>query len=92
MSATFTQAELAKYDGTNTDAPIYVAIKGAVFDVSAKKEMYGPGGSYHCFAGKDASQVHTTTIILTNNQGTGVTFVFICLFVCLSIPLSPNAG
>ncbi|KAG0282452.1 hypothetical protein BGZ96_000470 [Linnemannia gamsii] len=56
MSATFTHAELAKHDGTNETAPIYVAIKGTVFDVSAKKEMYGPGGSYHCFAGKDASQ------------------------------------
>ncbi|KAG0310066.1 hypothetical protein BGZ97_012821 [Linnemannia gamsii] len=56
MSATFTHAELANYNGETTDAPIYVAIKGTVFDVSTKKELYGPKGSYHCFAGKDASK------------------------------------
>ncbi|KAG0355796.1 cytochrome b5-like heme/steroid binding domain-containing protein [Gamsiella multidivaricata] len=56
MSRIFTAEELAKHDGTNADAPIYVAIKGAVFDVSSKKEMYGPGAGYHCFAGKDASK------------------------------------
>jgi len=33
-----------------------VAIKGKVFDVTAKKEMYGPGAGYNIFAGKDASK------------------------------------
>ncbi|KAF9083687.1 hypothetical protein BGX29_004883 [Mortierella sp. GBA35] len=56
MSLILTHEELAKYDGTNADAPIYVAIKGAVFDVSTKKEMYGPGAGYHVFAGKDPSK------------------------------------
>ncbi|KAM0787554.1 hypothetical protein ACM66B_003624 [Microbotryomycetes sp. NB124-2] len=47
--------DLAKYDGSNPDLGIYVAIKGTVFDVSAKKDMYGPGCGYNIFTGKDAS-------------------------------------
>ncbi|KAG0257021.1 hypothetical protein BG011_004206 [Mortierella polycephala] len=52
----FMSDELAEHDGTQEDKGIYVAIKGIVFDVSTKKEMYGPKGGYHCFAGKDASK------------------------------------
>ncbi|ERS99365.1 progesterone binding protein [Sporothrix schenckii 1099-18] len=33
----------------------YVAIKGLVYDVTGNK-AYQPGGSYHVFAGKDASR------------------------------------
>ena len=29
---------------------------GTIFDVSHKREVYGPGGSYGVFAGKDASK------------------------------------
>lgn len=29
---------------------------GIVFDVSSKRDVYGPGGSYHVFAGKDGSK------------------------------------
>ncbi|KDE05573.1 hypothetical protein MVLG_04068 [Microbotryum lychnidis-dioicae p1A1 Lamole] len=50
-----TVEELKQYDGTHADKGIYVAIKGTVFDVSAKKDMYGPGCGYHIFTGKDAS-------------------------------------
>lgn len=49
-----TVSELSQFDGRD-GGPIYVAIKGVVFDVSAKREMYGPGKSYNVFAGKDAS-------------------------------------
>ncbi|KAF9275589.1 hypothetical protein BGZ68_010688 [Mortierella alpina] len=56
MSKVFTKEELAKHDGTDATAPVYVAIKGIVFDVSAKRETYGPGAGYHVFAGKDASK------------------------------------
>ncbi|KAG0339248.1 hypothetical protein BG000_002558 [Podila horticola] len=52
----FTHEELAKHDGKDSEAPIYVAIKGTVFDVSTKRAMYGPGAGYSCFAGKDASK------------------------------------
>ncbi|CCA72162.1 related to cytochrome b5-Laccaria bicolor [Serendipita indica DSM 11827] len=52
----FTQEELKAYDGTGPDGKIYVAVKGTVFDVSAKADMYGPGKAYNVFAGKDASK------------------------------------
>jgi predicted heme/steroid binding protein len=48
--------DLLQYDGSDPSKPIYVAIKGRVFDVSAKKEMYGKGAGYNIFAGKDASK------------------------------------
>lgn len=37
------------HDGSN-DKPIYVAIKGTVFDVTKKADMYGSGKSYNIFA------------------------------------------
>ncbi|ORZ17281.1 cytochrome b5-like heme/steroid binding domain-containing protein [Absidia repens] len=49
-------AELAKHDGSDPSLPIYVAIKGDVFDVSKKADSYGKGNGYNCFAGKDASR------------------------------------
>lgn len=49
-------AELSAHDGRDAAKPIYVAIKGKVFDVSPKREMYGPGAGYNIFAGKDASK------------------------------------
>lgn len=32
------------------------SISGKVFDVSSKREVYGPGGSYHVFAGKEPNR------------------------------------
>ncbi|QRV82019.1 cytochrome b5 [Ceratobasidium sp. AG-Ba] len=52
----YTLAELAAFDGQDPNRPVYVAIKGTVFDVSAKRDVYGPGGSYSVFAGKDGSK------------------------------------
>ncbi|GAA5911556.1 uncharacterized protein JCM6883_005792 [Sporobolomyces salmoneus] len=52
----FTKAELAKYNGSDESTPIYVAIKGKIYDVSAKRDMYGPGCGYNVFTGKDASK------------------------------------
>ncbi|BGP56212.1 hypothetical protein JCM8202_002103 [Rhodotorula sphaerocarpa] len=52
----FTKEELAKNDGKDETTPIYVAIKGKIYDVSAKRDMYGPGRGYHVFVGKDASR------------------------------------
>lgn len=52
----FTAQELLRYNGTDPSKPIYVAIKGRVFDVTAGNSFYGPGGAYTMFAGKDASR------------------------------------
>lgn len=55
-----TPAELARYDGSDPELPIYLAINGTVFDVSANRRTYGPGGSYNVFAGADASRGFVT--------------------------------
>lgn len=47
--------ELSKCDGTDPNRPIYVAIKGIIFDVS-RNSAYHVNGSYHVFAGKDSSR------------------------------------
>ncbi|KAG8686986.1 hypothetical protein FRC11_008014 [Ceratobasidium sp. 423] len=52
----YTLAQLSAYDGQDPSRPVYVAIKGTVFDVTAKRDVYGPGGSYSVFAGKDGSK------------------------------------
>ncbi|KAJ7648516.1 cytochrome b5-like heme/steroid binding domain-containing protein [Mycena rosella] len=52
----FTLAQLAPFDGSDPSKPIYVSIKGTVFDVSAKADVYGAGCSYNVFAGKDGSK------------------------------------
>ncbi|KAK9388380.1 cytochrome b5-like heme/steroid binding domain-containing protein [Lipomyces mesembrius] len=51
----FTLAELRQYDGVQNPS-IYVAVKGTVFDVTKNSKVYGPGGSYAVFAGKDGSR------------------------------------
>ncbi|GAB2211784.1 hypothetical protein Droror1_Dr00025119 [Drosera rotundifolia] len=51
-----TPSQLAAYNGTTRSRPIYVAIKGRIFDVTTGSNFYGPGGPYAMFAGKDASR------------------------------------
>ncbi|CAB4265893.1 unnamed protein product [Prunus armeniaca] len=51
-----TAQQLIQYNGTDPSKPIYVALKGRVFDVTDGKSFYGPGGPYAMFAGKDASR------------------------------------
>lgn len=48
---------LAQCDGHNPGFPIYVAIRGEVFDVSNNRDAYGPGKGYNVFCGKDSSKV-----------------------------------
>ncbi|KAJ3217868.1 hypothetical protein HDU67_007154 [Dinochytrium kinnereticum] len=51
----YTPKELLKYDGVKTDR-IFLAVNGRVYDVTAGKGFYGPGGMYGNFAGRDASR------------------------------------
>jgi len=51
----FTKEELRQYDGAE-NRPIYIGVKGKIYDVSSRGEFYGPGGPYNCFAGRDASR------------------------------------
>jgi predicted heme/steroid binding protein len=55
-----TPTELLAYDGTDPTKPIYLAINGSIYDVSANARTYGPGGSYHYFAGCDAARAYVT--------------------------------
>mmetsp|Transcript_18197 Transcript_18197/g.42798 ORF Transcript_18197/g.42798 Transcript_18197/m.42798 type:complete len:185 (-) Transcript_18197:56-610(-) len=48
--------ELAKFDGSDPSKPILICLKGVIYDVSTAKHMYGAGGGYACFAGKDSSR------------------------------------
>ncbi|PKX92071.1 cytochrome b5-like heme/steroid binding domain-containing protein [Aspergillus novofumigatus IBT 16806] len=45
----------APYNGEG-DKPVYLAVRGRVFDVTPGKNFYGPGGPYENFAGRDASR------------------------------------
>ncbi|CAI9740305.1 Hypothetical predicted protein [Octopus vulgaris] len=48
--------ELRKYDGTDEDGRVCIAVNGKIFDVTRGKQFYGPGGPYAVFAGRDASR------------------------------------
>ncbi|MCA9375054.1 hypothetical protein KC622_01845 [Candidatus Dojkabacteria bacterium] len=52
----FTADELSAYDGSNPDNPIYIGYQGKVYDVTAGKDYYQLGGSYHYLAGKDSTK------------------------------------
>lgn len=55
-----TLEELSAYDGTDPSKPIYLAINGTIYDVTQGARIYGPDGSYHFFAGCDASRAYVT--------------------------------
>ncbi|KAL1978235.1 hypothetical protein VTN31DRAFT_1094 [Thermomyces dupontii] len=55
-----TPDELALYNGTDPNLPLYLAINGTIFDVSANRAIYGPGGSYNFFVGRDATRAFVT--------------------------------
>lgn len=63
---TLTAEQLAAYDGTNKELPIYVAVNGTIYDVTPGGRFYGPGGSYHFFAGADATRAFVTSCFDTD--------------------------
>lgn len=57
LPSEFTLQDLRQYNGTDPNKPILLAVKGIVYDVSSKADMYGPGKAYNCFVGKDATRM-----------------------------------
>ncbi|EEP78054.1 predicted protein [Uncinocarpus reesii 1704] len=55
-----TPSELSLYNGTSPTLPIYISINHTIYDVSASPYMYGPGGGYSFFAGRDATRAFVT--------------------------------
>lgn len=51
-----TASELKGYDGTVEGKPIYLSVRGVIFDVTTGKNFYGPGGSYSMLAGREVSR------------------------------------
>ncbi|KAJ3300739.1 hypothetical protein HK104_006037 [Borealophlyctis nickersoniae] len=62
----FTDAELAQYDGSDPNKPVYLAINGKVYDVTAGRKHYGKGGSYSTFSGRDAARAYITGCFQTH--------------------------
>lgn len=54
-AALVSMEELAENDGRTDSTPIYLAVNDHVYDVSASRDIYGPGGKYHALAGHDAT-------------------------------------
>ncbi|KAF7653200.1 hypothetical protein LDENG_00086060 [Lucifuga dentata] len=52
----FTEEDLKRYDGSEEGQPIYMAIKGVVFDVTKGKEFYGKDAPYNVLVGKDSTR------------------------------------
>ena len=52
---TMTAAELREMDGRTENTPIYIAVRGYIFDISAGRNMYGPGSGYHSLVGREAA-------------------------------------
>ncbi|GMH42109.1 hypothetical protein BSKO_10028 [Bryopsis sp. KO-2023] len=51
----FSSGELKRNCG-RWGKPIYLAIKGVIYDVSQAPELYGPDGPYHIFAGRECAR------------------------------------
>lgn len=53
----YTPEALGKYDGTDPNLPIYLALDGDVYDISRGGDYYRIGGPYHYLAGRDCSDI-----------------------------------
>lgn len=61
----FTPTDLSSANGEDSEE-IYVAVQGKVYDVGERGDLYGPGGNYHIFAGKDCTRAFA--LMSTNGE------------------------
>ena len=47
--------ELGQYNG-EYNSKIYIGLQGKIYDVTSRRDLYGPKGRYKCFAGRDATR------------------------------------
>ncbi|XP_063426547.1 uncharacterized protein LOC143069431 [Mytilus galloprovincialis] len=84
----FSESELRQFDGSDPDKPVYMAVRGVVFDVTEGKDFYGKGSGYNQLAGKDASyaiavwsledkDMHHDISSLSDNELKGLDDVFL---------------
>ncbi|KAK7683007.1 hypothetical protein QCA50_014040 [Cerrena zonata] len=69
-SSTWGYKELALYNGTDQNLPIYLAINGKVYDVTNGRAFYGPPATYSSFSGKDSARAFVTGCIKSPEQYT----------------------
>jgi predicted heme/steroid binding protein len=62
-----TDGALLAFDGHDESRPIYLALNGTIYDVSANPRIYGPGGMYNVFAGRDAARGFVTGCFAEDN-------------------------
>lgn len=62
----FSLPELAMYNGRDPKKPVYIAILGDVYDVTEGRGIYGRGGYYSFFSGRDASRAYVTGCFKTH--------------------------
>ena len=55
-----TPTQLSLYNGTSPHLPIYLALNASIYDVTSSPHLYGPGGPYHFFSGRDATRAFIT--------------------------------
>ncbi|KAI9838084.1 MAG: hypothetical protein M1819_006239 [Sarea resinae] len=55
-----TPDQLSQYNGTDPTLPIYISLNSTIYDVSASPHIYGPGGMYGFFSGRDATRAFVT--------------------------------
>jgi membrane-associated progesterone receptor component len=53
--------EIRDYDGSDPSKPIFIVVKGTIYDVSSRVNFYGKGGPYNIFAGRDAGRALATS-------------------------------
>lgn len=52
----YSSIEIASFNGSDANKPVYLALNGYVYDVSAgRNDFYNPGESYNYLVGRDSS-------------------------------------